>query len=358
MNKDFSGKLEDMDQLRHRVDMATTFGWSVVSGVTAMVWREKGEAALNAVWRALMSAEQRGRFLEALDKLGIRNGPPAVTAAKYHYFSNTIGGLNLHYVEESPRKVWIRYLPPWGTFPGISALAVPPSVRRTILSTWHPRNGELLGCPRLGWVATKFVSEGHQYDEGYFYEYDHDLAPDETFRVEHVDNSPEFFPERAPKLDPEAWPAARILKGSANYAADYVRHAMEVIVTQFGMAAACNMIRSAMQLLAVQYVSSLKTLAGVEGCRPADIAAVYADVLRSFKNTPTIREISTDGVQISFDGFMPFPYPGSPLMRQAVFSFFEMGVRVLNGRISIRQEFDLGRGIETWTLSDEKKWLW
>lgn len=358
MSRDFVEKEEDMDQLRHRVAMATSFGWSVVSGVTAMVWREKGEAALNALWRALMSAEQRGRFVQALDKLGIRGDPPAVAAAKYHYFSNTIGGLNLHYMEESPRKVWIRYLPPWGTYPGISALAVPPSVRRTILSTWHPRNGELLGCPRLGWVATKFVAEGHQYDEGYFYEYDHDLRPEETFRVEHVDKSPEFLPERAPRLDPGEWPAARILKGSANYAADYVSHAIDVMVAQFGMAAACDMIRSAMRLLAVQYVGSIKSLAGVEGHGPADIAAVYADILKSFKNAPQVKQVSPDSVQIVLDGFAPFPYPESRPMREAVFAYFEMGVRVLNGHISIDQRFDPGRGTETWTLVDEKKWLW
>src|SRR5579863_7310861 len=107
---------DDIATLKRRVDVAGMFGWSVVSGITAIVLREKGEAALNNVWRSLMTAEQSHRFIEALEKLGIKGDTPAVTAAKYHYFSNSIGGINMQYMEESPKKVWIRYLPPWGTF--------------------------------------------------------------------------------------------------------------------------------------------------------------------------------------------------------------------------------------------------
>jgi hypothetical protein len=353
-----SFRQEDMAALRHRVDVVGTFGWSVVSGLTAIVLREKGETALNNVWRSLMAAEQSQRFVEALDKLGIRGEPPAVTAAKYHYFSNSIGGLNLQYMEETPKKVWIRYLPPWGTFPGISALTVPPSVRRTILSTWHPRNGELLGCPRLGWVATKFVAEGHQYDEGYFFEYDHDLRPEERFRVEHVEHTPEFDPARAPKLDPEQWPEARILKGSASYASDYVKHVIEVVVSQFGMNTASYMLSCAMKLLAVQFTPSLKSLTKTEGNDPAALAHMFTAIMGAFKNQPQTRSISADSVELSFETFEPFPYPQSDALRAAAFAFFDMAVRTLNGHVRITRHFDDATGVEKWTLTDTHTWLW
>ena len=344
--------------LEHRVAMATTFGWSVVSGLTAMVWREKGEIALNAVWRALMSAEQRERFIAALEKLGIAGEPPAVTAAKYHYFSNSIGGLTMQYIEETPKKVWIRYLPPWGTYPGIAALAVPTSVRRTILSTWHPRNGELLGCPRLGWVATKFVSEGHAYDEGYFMEYDHDLRLDERFRVEHVEKTPEFIAANAPRLDPAVWPEARILKGSANYAADYVKHAIEIMVQVLGMQTACQLIEAAMKLLAVQTIGSLKALAGMHGDGALPIAKTYQDILRSFKNQTILTEAGPNRVELSFERYAPFPFPESARLREAVFAFFEMGVRVHDGHVRIERRFDVDSLTETWTFTDTHTWLW
>jgi hypothetical protein len=349
---------EELEALKKRVELAGAFGWSVVSGVTAIVLREKGEAALNNVWRALMAAEQSHRFVDALEKLGIRNDPPAVTAAKYHYFSNSIGGLNLQYIEESPKKVWIRYLPPWGTFPGISALAVPSSVRRTILSTWHPRNGELLGCPRLGWVATKFVAEGHPYDEGYFMEYDRDLAPEERFRVEHVEHTPAFDAAKAPKLDPAAWPEVRILKGSANYASDYVKHVLEVVVRQFGMHTASYMVATAMKLLAVQFTPSLKASTGVQGTSPAALAQTYAAIIGAFKNAPQWKSTGEDRAELSFETFEPFPFPHSAAMRAAVFAFFDMSVRTLNGHVRIERQYDESSGFERWTLTDTKTWLW
>ena len=356
MSTNVQASTTDLDALRHRVAMSTSFGWNLVSGFTAVVWREKGEAALNDVWRTLMSAEQRDRFVEALHKLEIADHPPAVTAARYHYFSNSIGGLNMQYIEESPKKVWIRYLPPWGTYPGISALAVPTSVRRTILSTWHPRNGELLGCPRLGWVATKFVSEGHPYDEGYFQEYEHDLRPEERYRVEHVTKTPEFIAADAPTLDPVKWPEARWLKGSANYASDYVRHAIEVMVEKFGMHTACNLVATAMRTLAIQYVGGLRDLAGAEGNSVSAIAKTYQEILRSFKNEVHLAQVDADTVTLSFDTFAPFPYPESQEMRDAIFAYFDVGTRVLNGHVRIARSFDAGT--EIWTLTDTHTWLW
>jgi hypothetical protein len=349
---------DDIVHLKRRVDIAGTFGWSIVSGITAMVLREKGEGGLNNVWRSLMTAEQSQRFVEALEKLGIKGDTPAVTAAKYHYFSNSIGGINMQYMEESPRKVWIRYLPPWGTYPGIAALAVPTSVRRTILSTWHPRNGDLLGCARLGWVATKFVAEGHPYDEGYFLEYDRDLKPEERFKVQHVEKTPEFDASRAPKLDPLAWPEARILKGSANYASDYVRHVIEVVVKQFGMNAACYLIESAMKLLAVQFTPVLKGMAGVEGNGAAALAQMYATIMGAFKNDPQWKRTGEGSADVTFDTFEPFPFQKTDEMRRAVFAFVDIGVRTLNGHIKLGREFDRDTGAERWTFVDTHKWLW
>jgi len=347
---------EDLVALKQRVAIAEAFGWAVVSGLTASVWRDKGEQALNRVWHRLMTAEQQERFIAALHKLGIHNDTPAVTAAKYHYFSNTIGGLNMQYIEESPRKVWIRYLPPWGSYPGIAALAVPASVRRTILTTWHPRNGELLGCPRLGWVATKFVVEGHPYDEGYFYEYDHDLAPEERCVIRHVERTPAFDPARAPQLDPAQWPQARILKGSANYAADYLKHSVEAVVELFGLAFACDLLKSTMKTLAIQFVGHMRTLTGYPAADTASLAQSYAGILQAFKNTVHWARTGPDSAELQFDTLSPFPFENTDAMREAVFAWFQMGVRIANGRIRLERHRSGAR--ERWTFTDTKQWLW
>ncbi|MER9363218.1 hypothetical protein [Mesorhizobium sp. M0500] len=174
-----------------------------------------------------MTAEQKGHFLAALDKLEIQDEPTAVAAAMYHYFSNSIGGLNLQIVIPCPRKAWIRYMTPWATYLGIAASLLPATIRRTMFSISHPRNSEPLCSPRLDWVLTGSVADGHLYDEGYFYEYDHDLRPDEGIRW--VESSPEFVPDTARGLNPEILPEARWLKGGYNFSVDYLRHSMIVL---------------------------------------------------------------------------------------------------------------------------------
>ena len=83
---------ETLEDLRARTGLASKFAWLMVSGMTAMCYREKGEATLVEIWRRLLTGEQKDRFLAALDKLEIRDNPPAVTAALYHYFSNWARG--------------------------------------------------------------------------------------------------------------------------------------------------------------------------------------------------------------------------------------------------------------------------
>ncbi|CAN7478419.1 hypothetical protein LJR009_004132 [Bosea sp. LjRoot9] len=349
---------EDIAALRARIALANKFAWIMVSGLTAICYRERGEKALNEIWSTLLSSEQKVRFQAALVKLGIQNDPPALAAAKYHYFSNSIGGLNMQLIEETPKKVWIRYLSPWGTYPGIAALTVPTSVRRTILSTWHPRNGGLLGCPRLGWVATKFVAEGHPYDEGYFQEYDHDLAPEERFRVEHVERSPEFDPDRAPKLDPAIWPEARWLKGSYSYGVDYVQHTIEIMHRLFGAPAARDLVATGMRLLAVQFGPDLAKASGEEGASPAAIAASFAAILRAFRNDCSLDAAQADRAVLRIRGFLPFAHEADDGLREAVFALFAMMTRLRNGHVAISRHFDAGSQTETWTLSDEERWLW
>ena len=348
---------ESIEALRERVALSTNFGWLVVSAVSATLYREKGEQALNDVWRTLMSAEQTKRFRDALVKLGIENDPPAVAAAKYHYFSNSIGGLTMHFIQESQKKAWIRYMPPWGSFPGIAAMAVPSSVRRTILSTWHPRNGELLGCPRLRWVATKFIAEGHPYDEGYFEEVDEDLPLNQRMEIRAVQQSPEFDPATAPKLDPKVWPEARWLKGSHNYAADYALHTIEAVIKHCGEQQAANIVRMAMKFLAVQYTGQFTKQTGFTEKTANAAAQNAAAILRSFKNEVELSKKSETVTELTFGNFAPFDPIATEDMRAAIFAFFEMSTRVVSGRFTATRSFDKKSGVETWRFEDHQKWM-
>ena len=142
-------------------------------GMTVVTYAQQGEDTV-VQWRyAILHNHQKGYFLEGLKKLGIdpEREPPAVVAAKYHFFSNALGGLDMEMVEESPNKAWIRYNAPFGPA-GTGWLAIPPRMGRAIFAAWHPYNALRLNRPRLGFVLSKGFNDGEPYAEGYFMEYD------------------------------------------------------------------------------------------------------------------------------------------------------------------------------------------
>jgi hypothetical protein len=226
--------------------------------------RERGEPALTEFKYRILHAHQKAHFLDGLGKLGIsRDLPPAVVAGRYHYLSNEVGGLGMEYVEESPRKVWIRYLAPsWG-FPGAAMLAVPSRSARAVFAGWHAHNGASLGCPRLGFVLTKLYQDGEPYDEGYFEEHDRDLAPEERLQCRPVTRSPDFDPARAPRLDPAAWPAERRHRANRSFARGYVEDGIRTLVAMLGVHAASGIVAQALRGVAIQFHHELVAALGV-----------------------------------------------------------------------------------------------
>jgi hypothetical protein len=350
-----------LERLRVKCGLAAKLWGRTFSALTAMTFREKGEDAIHKLWFLLLTSHQGDHYREGLKKLGIQDDPPAVAAAKYHYFTNIIGGLDMEYVEESPRKVWLRYKAPMWTYAGVAMIALPGTLRRTILSSWHPRNGIYMGCPRLGYVGTKFIMEGEPYDEGYFVEYDHDLGPDEIMRYEVVNKTPEFEPAQAPKLDPVAWPEARILKARRNFAGDYVRTTVDVLLRLYGEAVTYYIVQQAIRCVAVQYVHELKYELGIEGNDTEAITQLLADLLDACAQDFEIEKLSDKHCRIVLKTFKPFDSDVPEDLREAMFGFQRMGVRILNGHLNVARHSDQDRcadNIEVWEIEDKGRWLW
>ena len=127
--------------------------------VLSLVNRKGAEVAREFVFR-LFRQQHHEKFLPGLEKLGLREEPDAVACAKYHYFSNQLGGVSVEYLEESPRKAWIRYPPPRWIWYGTAICAIPSPVNRAMLYGWHAHNGVTLGNPRLGFVCTGTTVDG------------------------------------------------------------------------------------------------------------------------------------------------------------------------------------------------------
>mgnify|MGYP001158957371 FL=1 len=348
---------EQLEMLRIQFGTGTRLWSKMFSGLTALVYRQEGHDAVHALWREVLASHQDERYHEGLRKLGIDKDPPAVAAAKYHYYTNLIGGLTMHYAEESSKKVWIRYTAPSWTYDGVAMLAMPGDLRRTILGTWHPRNGEMMGCPRLGWVATKFIMEGDPYDEGYFMEYDHELSPEERYRIESVSKSPPHDPERAPTLDEQVWPEERLIRARRNFSSRYLRTTVEVLYKQFGETRAHEIISQTMRLLAIQYTHELSQTLKRNGNESQTVTGFIGQILDCFSQDFDTEELAPLKHTITLRTCHPFDADASDNLKQALFCFFEMLTQQVNGNIRISRK-SINQSEDLWKIEDTGSWLW
>jgi hypothetical protein len=235
--------------------------------------RGRGDAA-ELVFR-LFRRQHLEKFLPGLEKLGLTQLPDAVAAAQYHYLSNHLGGVKVEYMPESDRKAWIRYVPPRWIYEGTAICGVPTEVSRAMLKAWHAHNGVSLGNPRLGFVCTKQTTDGQPGLEGYYFEYDRDLSPEERLRFEPGEEGPEFDPDLAPKLTADEWPEERLQKAARNYAMEYVRNIIPEAVRLFGPAEGGHLTQTAARLIGMQYYDRIASLIGVQGNTPEDFARFF-----------------------------------------------------------------------------------
>jgi len=235
-----------------------------ITGLILMVVTRRGApAAAEFVFR-LFRRQHREKFLAGIEKLGLSSLPPAVASAQYHYLSNQIGGVRVEYCRESDRKAWIRYPPPRWIWEGTAICAIPSEVSQAMLRGWHAENGVSLREPRLGFVCTKQTVDGQDALEGYFYQHDRVLRPEERLRFSRGEEMPPFDAGAAPRLPEPAWSAERLDKARRNYAMDYVRSALPELVALFGPAEARFLGGRSAYLIGLQHFHDLKALLGIE----------------------------------------------------------------------------------------------
>jgi hypothetical protein len=227
----------------------------------------------------IFAKQRTEKFLPGLRKLGIDHLPHAVAAAQYHYLSNDIGGVKVEYMPQSDRKAWIRYPVPRWAWTGTALCAIPTEVSRAMLAGWHAQNGVTLGNPRLGFVCTKQAVDGQSGLEGYYYEYDHDLAPHERLRFARHEDAPDFDPQLAPRLPTTTWPAERLARAHRNYAMEYVRTALPVAVNLWGPHEAGALLSITSRLVGMQFHHETAERMGLPADRSAAGFARFLEAL-------------------------------------------------------------------------------
>ena len=223
-----------MTEEHARIEAVAHLYHSWITGlILGLVTRKGADIAEEFVFR-LFRRQHLERFAAGLEKLGLRTEPDAVACAKYHYFSNQLGGVKVEYLEESGRKAWIRYPPPRWIWSGTAICGIPSKVNHAMLRGWHAHNGVTLENPRLGFVCTGATVDGDPGLEGYYIEEDHELTPEERLRFAPDERCPPIDPALLPTLDVSAWPQARQARANRNYAMEYIRNGLPLLVELLG----------------------------------------------------------------------------------------------------------------------------
>ncbi|MBS0561833.1 MAG: hypothetical protein JSR21_17425 [Proteobacteria bacterium] len=249
-------------------------GW--FTGLILYVASRRGADAAADLMFHVMRRQHLATFLPGLRKLGLEGLPHAVAAAQYHYLSNLIGGVRVEYMPETERKAWVRYAPPRWVWQGAAICGVPPAVSTAMLRAWHGHNGVSLGNPRLGFVCTKQTVDGQDGLEGYYYEHDRALEPDERVRFARDEEAPPFDPAKAPVLPTADWPAERLAKAERNYAMEYARSALSALVALFGPAEARHLGGGSAYLIGMQFYDECRALLGHAAPGAEGFAAWFA----------------------------------------------------------------------------------
>jgi hypothetical protein len=242
--------------------------------VLAVVTRKNADAAEELVFR-LFRRQHLERFLPGLRKLNLDTEPAAVAAAKYHYFSNQLGGVKVEYYEESSRKAWIRYPPPRWIWAGTAICGIPSRVNRAMLRGWHAHNGVTMGNLRLGFVCTKTTVDGQPGLEGYYLEYDRDLSADERLVFKPGEDAPDIDPASLPQLDADTWPEERRQKAHRNYAMEYIRSALPELVALFGPEEARYLGHLSALQIGMHFKDEVAWLIDVKGSSAMDFASLF-----------------------------------------------------------------------------------
>src|SRR4051812_34353309 len=258
--------------------------------ILTVVTRRGAAEAAEFVFR-VFRRQQQERFLPGLEKLGLRDLPPAVAAAQYHYLSNWIGGVHVEYMRESDAKAWIRYPPPRWIWKGTAICGIPGEVSRAMLRGWHANNGVALGNLNLGFVCTKQSVDGQDGLEGYYFEYDHPLEPDQRLVFARHLEAPLFDPADAPALPVANWPRARLEKAHRNYAMEYVRTAAPVMVQLFGPDDAGYLLHRTGKLIGMQYFDEVARALGLDRGSVADFAAFLRALLAAQDDDAELSEV-------------------------------------------------------------------
>ena len=314
---------------------------SICSALELSTLRARGQDAAATLMFKMLRSHQLEHFLPGLEKLGLDTEPSdAVKSAKYHYFSNILGGLEVEYMEETPEKAWVRYPPPFAMSdspftPSAAIAAYAPEVGHAVFRAWHAHNGVSLGNPRLGFVMTQVAHQGDPCLEGYFKIFDRDLEPDERLQFSPTERGPAFDPANGPKLPVEEWTEVRAARALRNYAVEYVTSHVNALMEMYGISGARPIVEHASRVIYAQLSRKVVQDYNLEDANPGPerLALFIKRDRESLHEEVETAKLSDGAIKVTQHARNPrlFP-PDSPHPQEIEDALFQ-GWRILAGEM-------------------------
>ena len=228
----------------------------------------------------LFRRQHEEKFLSSFAKLGLSEEPHAVACAKYHALSNSMGGVSVEYMEEGPKKAWVRFRYPRWMYAGPAICGIPVEAGRGFLNGWYAQNGVSLKNPRLGFVCVSEDVTGQFGLCGYFKEFDQDLSDNERLQFSPNEQPPRYDPAAQPTPPAMQWSDDRLAKANRNYAVEYVRNGIRALCEVIGRERALSHAKRSARLVGSQNYSHLRDLVNVSDGSATD-AAGFLDSMMS-----------------------------------------------------------------------------
>jgi hypothetical protein len=158
--------------------------------------------------------------------------------------------------------------------------------------------------PRLGFVCTGMITSGAPGLEGYYCEYDRELAPEERVRFVDDERMPRVDPASQPRLDTKAWPEERLRRTYRSYAMEYVRSLVPTLIDLLGAEAAEAEIGRTARLIGMQFHDETAMALGIDpGVGGAPAFARYLQALLTAQGEDVACDIDATGAVVRQRGW-------------------------------------------------------
>ena len=117
--------------------------------------------------------------------------------------------------------------------------------------------------------------------EGYYREFDHDLAPEERLQFSPGEECPPFDPAGAPLLSEQNWPPARLAKVLRNYAMEYITSILPETIAALGPSEGLFLAGSAARLVGMHSFDAVAEALGGVGPGPRGFAEFLQRIARA-----------------------------------------------------------------------------